>query len=318
MIPTLVLTAGLGTRLDPLTRLLAKPAVPVAGVPLGARVLQWLAHEGITDAVLNLHHLPHTVTGAIGDGAALGLRVRYSWEPTVLGSAGGPRHALPLLFHEPISELADAVGRHPMLIVNGDTLTEAALAPLVADHVKHGADVTLLVVPNTAPDRYNGIAATNGVVTRFIPKGHTESSWHFVGVQVVNANVFASLPDNTPAESVSGIYRHLLATRPGPLRIFQANATFHDVGTPEDYRRMCVAFGGTDTHGNVVWPGAAIEVGAQLHDCVVTGGTHVPAGLAARGAVLVPKILMRPADRCRVVGNIAIFERTSLHLSANG
>jgi mannose-1-phosphate guanylyltransferase len=304
--------------LDPLTRLLAKPAVPVAGVPLGARVLQWLAHEGITDAVLNLHHLPHTVTGAIGDGAALGLRVRYSWEPTVLGSAGGPRHALPLLFQEPINELADATQRRPLLIVNGDTLTEAALAPLIEDHRAHGADVTLLVVPNSAPDRYNGIAATDGVVTHFIPKGHTESSWHFVGVQVVNANVFASLPDNAPAETVSGIYRQLLATRPGALRIFRADATFHDVGTPADYRHMCEAFSGTDAHGNVVWPGSRIDPGAQLEDCVVACVTHVPAGLAARSSVLVPKDLMRSDDRCRVVGNIAIFERSSLHLSANG
>ena len=100
MIPALVLTAGLGTRLDPITRLLAKAAVPLGGVTLIERVLGYLVSQGVTDVVLNLHHRPETIAAVVGDGAHIGpqgLRVRYSWEPRLLGSAGGPRHALPLL-----------------------------------------------------------------------------------------------------------------------------------------------------------------------------------------------------------------------------
>ena len=92
----LILTAGLGTRLRPLTDVRAKPAIPVAGEPMIRRIIRWLTSRGVTDLVLNLHHLPHTLTALVGDGSDLGLRVRYSWEsPQVLGSAGGPRHALP-------------------------------------------------------------------------------------------------------------------------------------------------------------------------------------------------------------------------------
>lgn len=307
MIPTLVLTAGLGTRLDPLTRLVAKPAVPVAGIPLGARVLQWLAREGVCDAVLNLHHLPHTVTAAIGDGASLGLRVRYSWESTVLGSAGGPRHALPLLFREPPAQLIGDAGRQPLLIVNGDTLTEAALDPLIADHVHHGADVTMMVVPNPAPDRYNGITAQDGAVTGFIPKGHTDRSWHFVGVQVVNARVFAPLPDNTAAESVGWVYRQMVASAPGSIRIFPVETMFHDVGTPRDYVQMCRSFGGADAHGNVIWPGAEVHPAAQLRRCVVAGHVSVPAAVHASDVVIVPSDVARPGDRCRTTDSIALF-----------
>ena len=75
--------------------------LPVAGEPLVRRIIRWLAGQGVTDLVLNLHHLPHTLTAVVGDGRDLGVRVRYSWEqPVVLGSAGGPRQALPSSAHD--------------------------------------------------------------------------------------------------------------------------------------------------------------------------------------------------------------------------
>ena len=86
----LLLTAGLGTRLRPLTYARAKPAVPVNGEPLVRRILKWLTGHGIRDVVLNLHHRPETIAAVTGDGADLGIRIRYSWEQPVLGSAGGP------------------------------------------------------------------------------------------------------------------------------------------------------------------------------------------------------------------------------------
>jgi len=96
-------------------------AIPVAGIPMVERIVRWLATAGIDDIVLNLHALPDTITSVVGDGRHLGVRARYSWEqPFVLGSAGGPRQAL------------DIVGVETFLIVNGDTLTDLPLAPLVA------------------------------------------------------------------------------------------------------------------------------------------------------------------------------------------
>src|SRR5438128_12573924 len=92
----LLLAAGLGTRLRPLTDVRARPAIPVAGEPMIRRIIGWLAENGVRSIVLNLHHLPETLTAVVGDGSDLGASVRYSWEqPLVLGSAGGPRLALP-------------------------------------------------------------------------------------------------------------------------------------------------------------------------------------------------------------------------------
>ncbi|MGE0447559.1 MAG: NDP-sugar synthase, partial [Vicinamibacterales bacterium] len=122
MIPALVLTAGLATRLRPLSYVRAKAALPVGGEPLARRILRGLRAAGVTDAVLNLHHLPATLTSRLGDGSDIGMRVRYSWEgPVVLGSAGGPRHALSLL-------------GPTFLIVNGDTLTDVDVPALLREH----------------------------------------------------------------------------------------------------------------------------------------------------------------------------------------
>src|SRR6185369_160081 len=128
----LVLTAGHGTRLRPLTNVRAKPAVPVSGEPIVRRIIRWLAGQGVDDLVLNLHHLPHTISSLVGDGADLGVRVRYSWEqPEVLGSAGGPRRALPIIDSE------------TFFVVNGDTMTDFHLDPIADAHARSGSLVTM-------------------------------------------------------------------------------------------------------------------------------------------------------------------------------
>jgi mannose-1-phosphate guanylyltransferase len=307
MLPTLILTAGLGTRLDPLTRLVAKPAVPLGSRTLIERVLDWIRRQGIEEVVLNLHHRPATLTGVVGDGAHLGLRVRYSWEQPVLGSAGGPRHALPLLDGD------------PLLMVNGDTLSDVDLAPMLEAHHRSGADVTLAVVPNPAPDHYNGITRDEaGRVTGFVPRGRAAGSWHFIGVQIAARRVFEALADGIPAETIGGIYRDLLASGPGRLHGWTARTTFTDVGTPRDYLAAALAFGaepaGSAQPGrlaglrqSVVWPEARLAADVSLDECVVAGPVRLPAGFQARRAVVVPASILRDDDRVSVRDGVAIF-----------
>ena len=278
MIPALVLTAGLATRLRPLSFVRAKAAMPVAGQPLVQRILRWLASAGVADAVLNLHHLPETITGVVGNGAADGLRVRYSWEMPVLGSAGGPRHALSLL------------GSSAFLIVNGDTLTNVDVAALVADHTRSGALVTMAVIPNTDPDKYSGLAVdATGAFTGVVSRGSRHSSYHFVGVQVADAEAFAALPDNRPFESVRQLYPTLVATRPGSVRTFVSSAEFFDIGTPADYLNTSLAFAARESHESripvpecqledcVVWDDVEVEDAVRLRRCILTDGVRVPA-----------------------------------------
>jgi NDP-sugar pyrophosphorylase family protein len=273
----IVLTAGLGTRLAPITSVVAKPAVPVGGKALVVRVLEWLAGHGVSDAILNLHHLPHTITRLVGDGGHLGLRVRYSWEPTILGSAGGPRLALSLLPGHTA----------PLLIVNGDTLTDLDLGLLVEAHARNaseGALVTMAAVPNPRPDHYNGLEIDEaGRVLGVRPKGQADGTWHFIGVQIVDPVVFAGLPLGQPAETVAGLYRDLISTTPGAVRVFRSSASFIDVGTPTDYLDAAWALGTpTSTPGVLIEPGPRDDdgapvfgAGATFDRCVVWNGATV-------------------------------------------
>src|SRR6266849_8993539 len=182
-LPALVLAAGLGTRLRPLTLARAKAAAPVDGEPLARRAIRWLVRHGVRDLVLNLHHRPEPITAAVGDGSDLGARVRYSWESPVLGSAGGPRHALPLLLD---GLRAGASGT--FVLVNGDTLTDADLPAMVAQHRRTGALVTMALIANPRPDKYGGVLLDGDrVFTGFTRRGSPEPSFHFVGPQVVEA-----------------------------------------------------------------------------------------------------------------------------------
>ena len=292
MLPAVVLTAGLGTRLHPITRLIAKPAVPLAGQTLIERSLRRLATQGVTDAVLNLHHLPETITAVVGDGTQLGVRVRYSWEPTILGSAGGPRRALALM-NEP-----------RILIVNGDTLCDVDLGAMLRQHDVTGARVTMALVRNPAPNHYNGVRLDEEHrVTSFVPKGQAEGTWHFIGVQIAEAQVFEHLEDGVPTETVSGIYLDLIRSNPGAVRGFRVSQSFVDVGTARDYLGAALALAGPAARnaveagatvssdavlsGSVVWPRASIGAGAMLDDCIVTN-VSVPAGFRATAAVLMP------------------------------
>jgi mannose-1-phosphate guanylyltransferase len=295
--PALVLTAGLATRLQPLSSVRAKSALPVAGEALVSRILRSLHAGGIRRVVLNLHHRADSITRIVGDGSRFGLSVRYSWEPDILGSAGGPARAIPLLE-------ADR-----FLIINGDTLTEVDLRALAAQHVDTNAIVTMAVVD--ADPRYNAIVANDaGIVTGFSKRESgtqpnpalgtagapgTPGTFHFIGVQAVNASVFAGVDPHVQSETVRGIYLPLLAGRSGSIRIFRTTTEFFDIGSPRDYLRTALAFAkrehrppdrGRDSvvaadaslTDTVLWDRVSIGPGAHLSHCVVADDVTVPAG----------------------------------------
>ena len=284
----LILAAGLGTRLRPLTAVCAKGAVPVNGEPLVRRVIRWLVAHGFDDLVMNVHHHPATIGRVVGDGQDLGARVRYSWENPVLGSAGGPRHALPLL-----TDGADAGSAH-VLIVNGDTLTDLAVGPLVERHRMSGARVTMALIPNPRPEQYGGVVVEDGWVRGFSRPGARGDSFHFIGAQVAQASVFAGLPDNTPHESVMGIYPELMRTDPHAIAAHAMDASFRDVGTPADYLETSVALAGVEgdrlvhPHSTIdpssivrrssVWAHVQIGAGCELEDCIIGEGAVIPPG----------------------------------------
>jgi mannose-1-phosphate guanylyltransferase len=295
--PALVLAAGLGTRLGPLSALRAKAALPVAGQPLIVRILRRLRASGVTRVVINLHHRAETITGIVGDGSHLGLAVRYSWEPKVLGSGGGPARAVPLLASD------------RFFIVNGDTLSDVPLERLAEAHDRSGADVTLAVAPADL-SKYNALLADAdgafvGIAPRgtVLPESGADQAWHFLGVQAVNTAAFAGIDPNRPSDSLRGIYPALTARRSGAVRLLAIGGAFHDIGTPADYLRTAMTLAraegvaldrGAATRlaptarvtDCVLWDGVTIGDGAVLSHCIVADGATIPPGARYDRAVI--------------------------------
>ena len=282
-----------------MTEVRAKAALPVAGEPMIRRIVTWLAEGGVSEVTVNLHHLPATVAGALGDGSDLSVHARYSWEqPRVLGTAGGPRQALSI------------VGADAFLIVNGDTLTDIDIRALWDAHQQGGALVTLALVPNRSPHRYGGVeVGSNGAVTAFRRPGGSSTAYHFVGAQAVQAEAFRSLPEGQPAQSVGGLYDSLIAKKPGSVRSFVSDAAFLDVGTVKDYwathwilesqgRALHQAAAPSPTHvtRSIVWDGVEVPPDCVVDECILTDGVRLPPAARFSRAIL----LRTPGDSLHV------------------
>jgi len=306
--PALVLTAGLGTRLRPLTWIRAKPAVPVGSEPLIARILRGLATAGVRDAMLNLHHRPESITAVVGDGADFGLRVRYSWEAPVLGSAGGPRRAFSL------------VSDDELLVVNGDTLTDVDLEALAAAHRASGALVTLALVANPDPSQYAGVRLhADGSYAGTTPLGDSAPGWHFLGVQMVRREALTQLEDGAAAASIGGVYDALAARARGSVRGWTTEASFFDVGTPGAYLAACIGLEREMTVGracrvaessqlsrSVLWDEVTIDDDVRLTECIVADGVVVPRGSRYHRSVLLRRGDAPVASHDRVDGDVHV------------
>ncbi len=266
MIPALVLTAGLATRLRPLSFVRAKAALPVGGAPLAARVLQSLAAAGVRDAVLNLHHLPETIAGRIGDGTGLGVRVRYSWESLVLGSAGGPRRALPL---RGVSSLLHPERRHP----HDRGSRRAARRAHALGRSSRWPSSRTTSRRNTAACSRQGrgdrlrAARRHGAVVAPL-HGRAGS---------LDRGVRRQCRPTCRTKTVGALYPALIAAQPGSVRVFETAAEFHDIGTPADYLRTARLFAAREHPALAVGARATIDPSASLDGSVLWDDIRVAA-----------------------------------------
>jgi NDP-sugar pyrophosphorylase family protein len=222
----MVLAAGRGTRLAPLTDRLPKPLMPVAGRPMLAHILDFLRAGGIDDVVVNLHHLGHLIEQAIGDGRRFGLRVRYSWEPAILDTGGGIKRAEPLLAGE------------PFVVANGDSLLELALGRLLEYHEQRRGIVTMVVRPAPDAERLGLIELdADDRVRRVVgrPEGviaRPLRGFMFPGVHVFEPRVFDWMDAGVAFGVVRETYPRLL--RAGePVYGFVTEARWLNIDTPE-------------------------------------------------------------------------------------
>lgn len=191
MIRAMILAAGRGERMRPLTDRTPKPLLPVQGKPLITHHIERLAHCGITDIVINLNHLAEQIPAALGDGERWGVRLHYSWEnqlPESLETAGGIRHALSLLSEE-------------FLLVNGDVLTDFPFETLLSTPLSP-ADAFQLVLVDNPPHHPRGDFALSeqGRLTPCPGTGDPISAClTYAGIGRYRRSLFAPLPEGRQA-----------------------------------------------------------------------------------------------------------------------
>ena len=226
----MVLAAGLGTRLRPLTNDRPKALVEVGGRPLIAWNLELLARFGITDVVINLHWHGESLRQALGDGAAFSLRIHYSPEDSLLDTGGGVKRAQALL------------GDGDFVVMNSDTIVDLALDRLIAHHHATGAAATLVLRRDPEQARYGEIEIDGeDRIRRFLGTPPTVDvalrAFMFAGVHVMSPRVF----DFMPAEG--GVFSLTRATYPAmlaagvPLHGFPFEGFWRVIDTPSDRER---------------------------------------------------------------------------------
>lgn len=211
----MILAAGRGERMRPLTDHTPKPLLPVAGKPLIVWHLERLARAGVRDIVINHAHLGDQIEALLGDGAAWGLRIQYSAEPHgALETAGGIANALPLL------------GNDPFLVVNGDIFCDWDFAQAGAI----GINMAHLVLVDNPPHHPGGdftLAAGK------VGAGETASSTPcltFSGIGIYHPALFAGLSRGQPAK-LAPLLRSAIAA--GQISGAHHTGRWVDVGTPE-------------------------------------------------------------------------------------
>ncbi|HET9551568.1 MAG TPA: sugar phosphate nucleotidyltransferase [Anaeromyxobacteraceae bacterium] len=294
----MVLCAGLGTRLRPLTGRLPKPAVPVCHVPLVRWALGLLAGAGVRRAVVNVHQLPDAMAEAARAAAGeLGLELSVSREPVIAGTGGALREARAWL-----------AGADAVLLVNGDVLFDADLGAALAAHAASGALATMLLLPMPAGARYAAVELDEAgrvrrIAGRFGPGGDGLTSWHFPGVHVLSPELLDRVPAAPFELDVNrDVYPPLMAA--GLVRGLVTSGAWSDLGAPASYlaANLEVAAGRLPLRRfgvappPAVSPEARVAKGALVRDAVVGAGCVVPDGARVERAVLWPGTALRPGE----------------------
>ena len=206
----MILAAGRGERLRPLTDSTPKPLLEAGGKPLIEYHLEHLASAGFREIVINLSHLGDQIRDKLGNGATWGLNIQYSPEPPgALGTGGGIKQALPLL------------GDSPFVIINGDVFTNYPLARLRAIKCDHAH---LVLVPNPGHHPGGDFKLQGGYVSEEGEPLHT-----FSGISVYHPRFFDTTPDGS--FSVVPLLKAAMNSHQVTGQLF--NGTWHDVGTLE-------------------------------------------------------------------------------------
>lgn len=288
----MVLAAGVGSRLEPLTTQVPKPIVPVANVPVMEHLLKLLAKHGFKDICANLHYMPEKLTEYFGDGSKFGVNLQFRTEEKLSGDAGGVR------------ALRDFLQDDTFIVIMGDLITDTDLAKVIKEHKDKKALASIAIKEMDDVSRF-GVVVTddNGFITGFQEKPSNDealSKFISTGIYVLEPEIF----DHIPATGEYGFGRQLfpsLVAKKLPVLGIKIEGYWSDVGCVEQYResnydalsgKVKVDLPGIkQKHGDgTVWLGEGASVDASVKisgACMIGKGSTVEAGVTFSGSVVV-------------------------------
>ncbi|HEX7059503.1 MAG TPA: NDP-sugar synthase [Solirubrobacterales bacterium] len=299
----MVLAAGLGTRLRPITYAMPKPMVPVLNRPVMEHIVRLLARHGFTETIANLHWFPETIEGHFGDGSAFGVDLSYSREETLLGTSGGVRNAAGFLGES-------------FLVISGDALTDIDLAAMREFHASHDGIATLATKRVDDTSQF-GVAITgaDGRVQGFQEKpdpAEALSDLANCGIYMFEAEIFdffpepgaAKLagPDDPPgfADWATDVFPALLENDV-PFYSHEIDAYWNDIGNLDELREgnLDALRGEVEVDPGAPEVSAGVRAASDLGDAELTAPVLVGEGVELGEGVRIdgPAIL---GDGCRI------------------
>lgn len=268
----MIMAAGLGTRLYPLTGLTSKPMVPILNRPVMQHMLHLLRRHGVREVAANLHYHPDKIRTYFGDGRPFGLSLRYNLEEELLGTAGG------------VGAFRDFLGDGTFLVVSGDGLTDIDVSAFLEAHRRGGGIATLAVKEVDDPSLYGVVVAgEEGRITGFQEKPPAEealSHWCNTGIYAFEPEIFEYVRPGTFVDWAKDVFPALLEAGV-PFYRWALDGYWNDVGNIEEYRRsnFDALLGRVRIHipGRVisdrVWvgEGTQIEPGVRIQPPVLVG-----------------------------------------------
>jgi len=296
----IVLSAGYGTRLWPLTEDRTKPAIPILGKPLVGYVAQYLAGYGIDEIAVNLHHRPESVRRALGDGSRFGVKLHYVEEPEILGTSGA------------LDNTRDFFDRETFVVVNGKIITDIDLAAALETHRNSNAIATLVLLPNARYERFSVVETEAGRIKGFggmpVDSGAESLPLMFTGIHIMEPRILEYVPRGVFSDSVIHVYPKAIANGE-ILAAHVASGKWRELSTLKRYLDISVELlketGKTSVagaHGNiapsatvtdsVVWDNVEIGAEAQITRAVLADNVKIRANETIENAVVVPRSLV--------------------------
>jgi mannose-1-phosphate guanylyltransferase len=302
----MILAAGLGTRLRPLTLERAKPAIPVLGKPLVIRLVENLMKQGVTEFRLNLHHLPSSIETVFASPLWMELPASFSYEETILGTAGG------------LKDNETFFNEETFVMANGDILFNFPLDRAIAFHKEQEALATLVLHRQTPPYRHVPIRITEeGQLQNFKnvrgPAGKVrEETYVFTGIHVLEPEIFELIPPGRFCEINDEVYPEALHQGKRVLG-FPVDGYWNDLGDPARYLEAAmdlIRHGGTTPPAYIakdVWVDDSVEIGANVS---IEAGCRLDRHTRVQNAILWENVRVtnRASVRNCIVGSDMILD----------